>query len=172
MSAMMVTAVVYPTQRAEAWISLAVGAGPGAILGAAVLAVNGTAHLALYNCQSCKSWSNYKHIMDFFPLGYGIGFNILDGENGQEIQFAKIESAETAKSIGLTDSELSAYNQELDTINLINQEVASQLQGDSQQDIEKARAAWLSHQADLSPEAFSAMTKVAQSAAQAAQKAR
>jgi hypothetical protein len=94
-----------------------------------------------------------------------VGLVLLDGSAGQDVAFAAVSPA-VAQSIGLSSAEAEAYNHELDSINLIRQNVESQMDpaASNQANIQKASALWKSYQNDLSPEAFSAVEKVAQAA--------
>jgi hypothetical protein len=153
------TAAIFPVQRANAIIGLT--AAPG-------LTVAGIASLS-----SGVGVGAFMALCDDEPgfilaaSAAIVGLVLLDGSNSQDIAFAAVSPA-VAQSIGLSNAELDAYNHELDTINLIRENVESQLNtSDSNQaNVQKAATLWKTYENDLSPEAFSAVEKVAQAAAQ------
>lgn len=84
------------------------------------------------------------------------GVTMLNGKDSQSLNFSAVDQA-SGKRLGMTDAELAAYNNELDTINLILQEVEVQ----APKNAADAKSIWLQHQNELSPGAFSGMSKVA-----------
>jgi hypothetical protein len=161
--AVLAATTVYPTHRAEAMVGLATGNPVIAVLGLASMA--GGAGAFVYEATTSNDMiSGYLDGLALGALGTIVGLTLLSDSASQDVAFAPITSPQAARSIGLTSAELAAYNDELDTINLIREDVASQIQGNSKQDVAKAASLWENYRDDLSPAAFSAMQKVAQSA--------
>jgi hypothetical protein len=155
-------ATVYPTQRAEAVVGLLtlnpIGALLGLGIGVAGSAV-GTEGIARYGTFHPDGAAEIAVGM----AAAFVGFVMLDGSNSQDIAFSKLTPAQ-AQPLGITSNELSAYNNELDTINLIRENVETQVPSTSPQDVQKAASLWQQYSSDLSPDAYSAAQKVAQAA--------
>jgi hypothetical protein len=162
------SAAILPAKRAEAIVGLATANPVVAILGLAAIGGGGVTIAVLDASDNSQSVSAVFGAA-FSAVAAGIvGITLLDDKNSQDVAFAPITSAEAATTIGLSNAELAAYNNEIDTINLIREDVASQVQNESQQDVTKASSLWTQYQNDLSPEAFAAVQKVAQAAVQSA----
>lgn len=160
-------ATLLPAKRAEAIVGLATANPAAALLGLALWGGGGGA--ALYGLMREDNTGDGLFYGGF--IGVIAGIVLLDGKNSQDIAFSPISSDE-AKSIGLTDAELSAYNNELDKINLVRENVESQVSGNSNESVQDASKLWDKYRSDLSPEAFSAAQKVAKAAAQSMNKSK
>jgi hypothetical protein len=160
-------AAVYPTQRAEAVVGLLTLNPVAAVFGLAltgaggVLTEDGLLRTATLDFAGVPE--EYTGLASIF-----VGMVMLNAKDSQDIAFSKLSPAQ-AQAIGLSSAELSAYNNELDTINLIRENVETQVSSTSPQDIQKAASMWQQYQTDLSPEAYSAAQKVAQAAAKSMQ---
>lgn len=101
-----------------------------------------------------------------------MGLIILDGS---EVEFGHLNGAQ-AKKLGLTVDELAAYEDELEEINAILQEQkqarAHELASTGTIDVKNSAADWKRNGVALSPEAFSAIKKIAANAMSQATSAR
>jgi hypothetical protein len=161
MLAVLTSAVVLPAKRAEAIVGLATANPIVAILGLAATA--GSAAGIVYADVGNPDLDTGLSVIFSSMAGGIVGLTLLDDQDSQDVAFAPL-SADSAKTIGLSDAELAAYNDQLDAINLIRENVASQVQNESKQDVVKASSLWTQYQDDLSPAAFAAVQKVAQAA--------
>jgi len=138
-----------PIQRAQAIVGIILG-NPVIMLAGLVPAGIGVA----YDISSPHPDAKLE------TLAFLTALVFLNGQNGRDVAFSPIQSASEAHKLGLSDSELTAYNRELDTLNLIREQVESQLTS-AGGDRESARAVWTKYQNLLSPEAYSAAQKIA-----------
>lgn len=105
----------------------------------------------------------YAEVLLGGVVGALLGVVLLDAN--QDIVFGPI-SAENGEKIGLTPEELAAYNDptQLDTINLVKQQVQQGLEGiaDPNLVLQKSHDLWLEYGTqNLTPAAFSALQKIA-----------
>lgn len=92
-------------------------------------------------------------------LGAIIGLVVLDGEQGQEVEFSAL-SLEEAKSLEITVAEMESFNAEIDQVNILFSEVALQLEGIEKPTTTDAKAAWDGLEGLVAQETFSAMKKI------------
>jgi hypothetical protein len=164
------TAVVYPIQRAEAVVGLATLNPVMALIG---LGTIGAGEGLLWCGWVCDNFDE-NGIINGIMAGAGIlgtvgGLVLLDGSNGQDVAFSPIHSQTLATQIGLSQTELVAYNRQIDAINLIRENVASQLPRDPEHGVQDAASLWEKYRSDLSSAAFSAAQKVSRAATRALQ---
>ena len=124
--------------------------------------------LTSYNAYTypgrAEAGTNQRNGRTNLVLGLLIAGIALDGSNGQDIQFAKIEDEQKARTLGFSKNELDSYNSEIDQINLVREEVMSAVASTQvKSDREKvviAKALWNEKSKELSAEAFSGVQKV------------
>ncbi|MEK6774867.1 MAG: hypothetical protein AABY64_13065 [Bdellovibrionota bacterium] len=96
-------------------------------------------------------------------LTFWFGIFLMDGEKGTDVVFTELKSDE-ARQLGLSDVELSSYNEELPEINAIREHIVGTLttRVSLGQDVDQklARNLWQANGTQLSPTAFSALKKV------------
>jgi hypothetical protein len=158
------SAAVFPIHRADAVIGLATLNPVMAVLGLATTAAGEGLFWCGFTCDPVSD-SESDVLIGAGILGDIAGIVVLDGNAGQDVAFSAIASQSVATGLGLSKAELLAYNRELDAINLIRENVASQLPRDSKGSVQDAAALWEKYRADLSPAAFSAAQKISQAAA-------
>ena len=137
---------IVPVQQSKAAIGLFGGAGSRAIptlFGGVV----GTAAGFL------DSWNNGTSLLTYI-LVYG-GLILLEDEG--QIAFSKINEAQ-AKKLGITKAQMDIFNAELDEVNVIVLEVASEL--NPQSSIEDSKRAWANYTDMLSPETVKTMKAI------------
>jgi hypothetical protein len=87
------------------------------------------------------------------------GVIVLNGEEGQMMEFAPVNSRDVQK-IGLTTPEALHFNQEIDQINALASYVAAEISLMKNPKAEDAAQIWMDVRNEISPEAFSALAKV------------
>jgi len=160
-------------KRAEAAIggimSLAGGAGVPVIIAGGVLTVAGVVGvgLGLDAFSTCATFSCTSDDFTFVSLAVTvIGLVVLDDSNGQHgpsFSFGPL-TAQQAAHLNLTAAELNSYNAELDEINAISQQVVAEVSAsgatNARAGIQASAASWNTYKDEISPETFSALTKV------------
>jgi hypothetical protein len=111
---------------------------------------------------------SYACLMAFLTASAGavIGFVVLD-ENGQAVPQYTALTADQASELGITPMELDHYNQEIPSINAVTETVTYELARSDQPTLEQSTALWNSYKSAISPDAYSAMAKIAQGATKA-----
>ncbi|MCM2276946.1 MAG: hypothetical protein NDJ89_02580 [Oligoflexia bacterium] len=93
-------------------------------------------------------------------LSAAIGVIIMDGEAGQTMKFVPVSAAQ-AQELGLTRSEMTAYNDETEELNQIYEAVIADLDALENPTIEQAARAWDNYAGSISEEAVSGARKIA-----------
>jgi hypothetical protein len=88
-----------------------------------------------------------------------VGAVILDGENGQTLQFSEL-SSEQASTLNISEEARSVYNGELDQANSLISDVTSQLSQLENPTAEDSVAAWSKLKDSVSSETYSTMQKI------------
>ncbi len=95
-----------------------------------------------------------------------LGILLLDEQSGEAATKFETVSADQAKELGMTDAQMTAVNTELDTINVLNETIATEVSaaiatGTSAEDAEVlANGLWAEHKPELSNDAFDGLTKI------------
>lgn len=87
------------------------------------------------------------------------GAVVLDGEDGQELAFTPVD-LRAARKLNLSESELLAFNQEVDQINALAAYVNMEISSHEKPSAMDAANLWNDVRSEISPEAFSALAKV------------
>lgn len=87
-----------------------------------------------------------------------LGILVLD-EDKLEASYTQLDP-QKARDLGLTKSELSAYNAEIDEINALANFVDANMTKEGKEGISESRDLWTDVKDAISPEAFSALVKV------------
>lgn len=147
---------IVPVRQSNAAVSavLAIaGTGGAGAVALAGLGSVGVGFLATMNSSSCDGGG----CLVGFLLGATVGAILLDNETGK-FEFKKLD-LDNAKSLGLNAREMEIYNSEIEEVNLVFEEVSSQLSNEST--IEESEALWSEYQDYLSSESFEVMKKLA-----------
>jgi hypothetical protein len=141
-----------PRANAAAGIGLAVAGGGGI-----ALMVAGGVTVALGLGMSSESMNDAMGQILFF-----LGFLLLDKEDG-EIIFGSISESDSQK-LGVSQDQINSYNQELDKINLIREQIQSELytavQNGEKVDFSTAHEKWEQYKAHISPAAYAVLEKI------------
>ena len=132
--------------RANAAIGLATGNAGLAIAGLGVFATGQLFSATVYDGGFMAK------------LGLIWGVVMLDGEE-QEVQFNTITDSE-ALELGMTEAEFHAYNENIDQLSLVANEIATELEEDST--LEDSKILWNTYSEFLDADAYSAAQKLIQ----------
>lgn len=146
--------------RAQAVVGI-VTLNVGAVVVGAVLAVGG------YEVRKIAPSDPAVGLAGFFLEVFGI---VLLGKDASSstVQFKAI-SAEQASNLNISDSEMVAFNNQLDEINMVTQTIASKTANMSKQNQDAnalsafAHSEWIKESASLDPQAVAALGKVSES---------
>ena len=147
------------SKPSQAVVSLATGGT--ALIGLSMMGVGvvgGVVATAIVG-QGCRMEGCYVVLVPVV-IGAGIaaiGLLILDGE--QQIEFKALTKAEAAK-LGITGSELAAYNEELDQANMLLSDVAEEMSKLEKPSAEDSINAWKQVKDLVSSETFTVMQKI------------
>ena len=117
----------------------------------------GAAGLIVETAQDAGGWAAFFFVILIALPVAALGLIVLEGE--QSMNFAPLD-AQAAKTLGVTSSELSAYNTELDQLNALAEYVDMEVIKDGEPTANKAAAIWNDVKDAVSPQAFSALVKV------------
>lgn len=93
-------------------------------------------------------------------LAFWPGVFLLDGEQGREVIFNEV-SIDEAHFLNMSSEEVARYNDELEQVNAIRQDILVELAKTNEPTHEQARQLWNEMGKDLlSPEAFTATMKI------------
>ncbi len=90
-------------------------------------------------------------------IGFFLGLVILDGENGQEIQFKRVPN-ERLMSMNLTEAEAKAYNDNTEELSAAFKMVSAELTTEST--VEDAQKLWAEQELVLGKDSINAARKV------------
>lgn len=135
------------TPKAEAVVGLATG---NLVLAVSGIGVTGTGLVISAGAQDGGL---------MFLLGAIWGTIMLDGENGQEVAFEELTD-ENILDAELTQAEVLAFDRNLEEINLVTNQIASELGENST--IEESQALWADYSQALDANAYNALVKLVQ----------
>ena len=137
----------------------AVGLGGMTPLVYAGIGAIGTGGLAIFiNESNIMADVYYKNLWQYGLL-IVLGVVLLDGENGQEVEFSQL-TPQQSRQLKISNKELTAYNSEIDMINILVSDASEQLSQIKKPNLEDSKRVWRGLKDSVSPEAFSAMTKI------------
>jgi hypothetical protein len=141
--------VAMPMTKSHAIVGVATGNAPLALAGLASPAVGYGMVFVGAETGMCHEFA----CLNFFAFGILAGIVMLD-EEGSSLTFKEI-SKETANEFNISLKEMNTYNNELDEVNAVFEEVTSQLDADST--IEDSEALWSEYGEYLSPQTLKVM---------------
>jgi len=154
LTALIAFAPVQSSQGAVSAVMAIFGSPAAGGVALAALGSVGVGYLGTVTARSCDGGT----CLAAFALGAAAGIILLDEEGGN-VKFEAIEDFE-AKALGLTQKEAGIYNSEVEEVNMLFQEVKSNLTGESS--IKDAKAVWEDYKELVSEETFKAMKVIAQ----------
>ncbi len=92
-------------------------------------------------------------------IGLLLGFVILDGENGQTLEFKEL-SQKSAKSLKVSEEERQSYNAEIDQVRFVASEVSAELGQMKKPKLKDSQKLWSELGQNLAPETLSAVQKI------------
>ena len=143
-------------------LSIAGGAGlPIMVVGGAVLTTG--LGIGLIPSEGCGKESFFcfhtkdivAALMDF------AGLVILDSNDHHGVAFSAL-SEKDANTLGVSDEQALAYNNELDELNAIRDEVTARLLESKKPTLEMSQAAWNELKTQVSPKAYTVVEKISQ----------
>jgi len=155
LSAALVLTMAFNFQAQAAVGGVVALAGGGATVALAGLGVSGVSFgLFMANAYTLKS-----ETVGFFTgyVGFLLGLVILDGEEGQEIQFKKLNQNEITQ-MNLSPSEALAYNDNTEELTAAFKLVSSELSNESS--VEVAAKLWSQQEEILGKDAINGVRKV------------
>jgi hypothetical protein len=142
--------------QTQAIVSIATGSIGGAIAGLVLI----TPETAIDLTGGCTAFGCIEYVASrAAELSYIVGLIVLDGEDGQQIQFKNIDQQQLLK-MGLTEDEAIAYNDNVEELSAAFNEVSRNLTKDSSKD--DAVKLWQEQQEILGTAAISGARKVVQ----------
>lgn len=139
----------------------AIAAAPAAVTAGLYIAGAGGAAFAggivLDYSENAGGWAAFfVTLFVAIPLGV-LGLIVLEDE--QALEFATLGAAE-AQKLGVTQTELRAFNNEIDQINALAAYVDAEVSKDEKPSKEFAAQVWEEVRDEISPDAFSGLVKV------------
>jgi hypothetical protein len=98
----------------------------------------------------------------------GAGIALLGDDGARELLFSPI-SADDAQKLDISSQQMSAYNSELDELNLASRAVDADLSKNPSPTAQDSQAAWAQYASQISPDALAAAQKVAVGAEKASE---
>lgn len=144
-------------RQADAYMGLALIAAPVAVMGAAFLGV-GAAELAI-GVRMDQEMTHASPASIIGLSGLGLGLLLLDQSGQPAMKYVALD-AEQASKLGLSDSEMSAYNDSLDEINAVAETVSSDMVQAGKVSLGFARDCWSAYRDTLGADAFGGVQKV------------
>ena len=131
------------------------GAGvPVMVVGGALGAVG----VILLECPTSDWQGVFVDTLGGLGLAFA-GLVVLDEKDHQGVSFSALDEM-SAVSLGVSRLEMQAYNNELDEVNAIRDEVTARLLESGKPTFEMSQAAWSELKAEVSPEAFGVVQKI------------
>lgn len=147
--ATLASTALYP-KKSHAFIGIASGlsAVPAIVVISSALVLGGAGNI----------YDHYKHPSDRYILNgvfkaaavlWVVGL-LLDEENGLQAKYATIDDQHMADQLGLTSTEVRSYNEQIEQVNVLSQNIVSKLAANGNQPTtEQARALWISESAQV-----------------------